>query len=191
MMARTVVVLALATGLGIAGAAQAQDDADKRTQGSRNVVKTFGGRLLTALQDALKSSGPEAAIAVCNREAPKIAAEEGARTGGKVGRTALKVRNPNNAPDAFERRVLESFAARAAKGEPLANMEHAETETENGKPVFRYMKAIPTGDVCITCHGADIAPGLAAKITSLYPQDQATGFQVGQLRGAFTIRQPM
>ena len=190
-MFRMVVALALAAGIGITGAAQAQDDVAKRARASREVVTAFGSRLLTALQDALKSSGPEAAIQVCNGEAPKIAADEGARTGWKVGRTALKVRNPNNTPDAFERRVLEDFAARAAKGEPLAAMEHAETVSENGKPVFRYMKAIPTGDVCVTCHGGDVAPALAAKIRSLYPKDQATGFQVGQLRGAFTIKQPM
>lgn len=191
MKLRAVTVLALAAGLGMTGAVLAQDDVAKRTAGSREVVKNFGGRLVAALQGALKSGGPEAAIQVCKVEAPKIATEEGARTGWQVGRTALKVRNPNNAADAFEKRVLESFAARAAKGEPLANMEHTETVTENGKKVFRYMKAIPTGDVCVTCHGTDLAPTLAAKIKSLYPQDQATGFQVGQLRGAITIRQPM
>jgi hypothetical protein len=49
------------------------------------------------------------------------------------------------------------------------------------------MKAIPTGAVCLACHGETIAPPIAAKINELYPQDQATGFREGDLRGAFVV----
>ena len=55
---------------------------------------------------------------------------------------------------------------------------------------FRYMKAIPMGAVpCLTCHGAP-EPALNAEILRLYPQDRATGFAPGDLRGAFTVSMP-
>jgi hypothetical protein len=47
------------------------------------------------------------------------------------------------------------------------------------------MKAIPTAPLCLTCHGTAIEPRLQAELTALYPQDLATGYQAGELRGAF------
>ncbi|MDX1426157.1 MAG: DUF3365 domain-containing protein, partial [Kiloniellales bacterium] len=59
-------------------------------------------------------------------------------------------------------------------------------ESDGGR-TYRYMKAIPVGEVCLTCHGADIDPALMAEIEAFYPEDQATGFALGELRGAFTV----
>jgi hypothetical protein len=52
------------------------------------------------------------------------------------------------------------------------------------------MRAIPTDAVCLTCHGATLAPELAAAIRRDYPDDAATGFSQGQLRGAFSVIWP-
>ena len=60
----------------------------------------------------------------------------------------------------------------------------------DGRRVFRYMKAIGTQPVCTACHGAAIAPGVAAALDDLYPEDRARGFGVGDIRGAFSIVQP-
>jgi hypothetical protein len=49
------------------------------------------------------------------------------------------------------------------------------------------MKAIPTGDVCLLCHGAQLAPGVSQVLTELYPEDKATGFSMGDIRGAFVV----
>ena len=68
-------------------------------------------------------------------------------------------------------------------------MDYSEVTTHNGKKVFRYMKAIPTGDVCLSCHGSNINEPVANKINSLYPDDKAKGFSKGDIRGAFTIIQ--
>ena len=37
------------------------------------------------------------------------------------------------------------------------------------------------------CHGSGLDPALKAEIERLYPDDQATGFKAGELRGAFTV----
>jgi hypothetical protein len=59
----------------------------------------------------------------------------------------------------------------------------------NGR-AYRYMKAIPTGEMCTQCYGRTIAPGVQAKLSDLYPQDHATGFLLGDLRGAVSITWP-
>jgi hypothetical protein len=192
-MKLSTLVLAAALVLPVVGTVQAADAVDPRIAGSREVVKAFGGQLLGDLQTAMKSGGPVEAIKVCNVSAPAIARTQAEQRGWKVGRTSLKVRNPNNAPDAWERKMLEDFVARRAQGEDPAGMEVAETVVTDGKPEFRYMKAIaiPAGAPCVTCHGKTIEPTVAAAIHELYPQDQATGFDTGDIRGAFTIRQPV
>jgi hypothetical protein len=167
---------------------QAQEPADLEafTMESRAKIKAFAGELQGELGAAIKSGGPISAIDVCHDRAPEIA--EGLSTEGwHVARTSHRTRNPGNAPDAWEAAVLDSFIARAEAGETFDAMDEAEiVETDNGK-AYRYMKAIPVGEVCLTCHGTDLDADLAAQIASLYPADQATGFELGQLRGAFTV----
>ncbi len=159
---------------------------------TRKAIKEFAGELKGTLKGALKGSGPEGAIQVCNKAAPAISRAIAEKYGWqKVGRTSLKTRNPANAPDAWEKRVLLEFEKRKASGEPVQKLEHGEiVETANGK-VYRYMKAIPTGKVCLTCHGTRIKPELAKRIKTLYPEDRATGFRPGDIRGAFTVIRPL
>jgi len=132
------------------------------------------------------------AIPVCKTMAPSIAADLSKARGLTAGRTALRVRNPKNTPDDFERGVLEEFAKKLAAGADPAALEHAETVTVNGARVFRYMKAIPmAAEPCGACHATAIAPDVKAAIGKLYPQDQATGFKPGELRGAVTVSMPV
>ena len=150
---------------------------------AREHARSLGMSLKGALQSSMKADGPIAAIEVCHLNAPEIAAQL-STNGWRVARTALKVRNPANTPDEWEVSVMQDFAMRLAEGENPITLEAS--KIENGE--FRYMKAIPTAAVCLVCHGSDIAAPVAKKIASLYPQDQATGFTEGELRGAFSLR---
>lgn len=163
---------------------------DARITAARAASKELGEALKSQLVAALKSGGAIAALSVCNTVAPSIAAGISQQRTMDVGRTALKVRNTANAPDAFETRVLEDFAKKIAAGADPATLEHAETVTENGSSTFRYMKAIPmAAEPCAACHGTNVKPEVKAAVDQLYPKDQATGFKPGELRGAFTIKQ--
>ncbi|PWV64795.1 Tll0287-like domain-containing protein [Plasticicumulans acidivorans] len=172
----------------IAAPAFAADEADALVAQSRTAVQSFGGQLKTALSEAIAAGGPVNGIAVCNEKAPGIAAQASAASGLDVARTSLKVRNPGNEPDAWERSMLEQFDARKAAGEPADTLEAHAIVEEDGVRTFRYMKAIPTAQLCLNCHGADLKPEVAAKIDALYPQDRARGYAAGDLRGAFTVR---
>ena len=173
-----------------AHAEQRASSAESQIKAAHAASKELGEALKTQLVAALKSGGAIAALSVCNTVAPSIAANLSQQRNMQVGRTALKVRNSANAPDAFETRVLEDFAKKMAAGADPATLEYAETVIENGASSFRYMKAIPmAAEPCAACHGTDIKPDVKAAVDQLYPQDQATGFKPGELRGAFTIRQ--
>ena len=155
---------------------------------ARSAAKDLGEALKTRLGEALKAGGPVSGLAVCNSEAQMLTKDRSKALGSDVRRTALKVRNPNNAPTDRERKVLEEFAARAASGADAAKLEHAEIVQSDGKRTLFYMKAIPmASEPCAACHGTSLKPDVAAEIARLYPKDQATGFSPGELRGAFVV----
>jgi hypothetical protein len=157
---------------------------------SRQLAMQLGGQLKAELSKAIAEGGPVAAINVCYLRAPEIAAQLSQASGARVGRTALRVRNPSNAPDELERSVLEQFSADVGSG-PVDRPLEAVFEIRRGDAVERrYMRAIPTDALCLTCHGKVLAPELAAAIARDYPKDQATGFEQGQLRGAFSVVWP-
>ena len=172
------------------GTVAAADD----TARANALTQQLGARLKTALETAMQQGGPMAAIAVCRDQAQAIAADVSRDSGWTVRRTALRVRNPANAPDAWEREVLASFATAAAQGTDIGTLSAQKTDSDTAGSAGRrwhYMKAIPTGQVCTVCHGSNIDPALAAAIKASYPEDQATGFAPGTLRGAFTLSKPL
>ena len=164
-------------------------DTEQLTQKSRAAIKALGGELKSTLQASMKASGPVDSVAMCQIQAPEIANKISQSKGMEVARTSLKYRNQKNKPDAWEKSVLEAFEQRKAKGEAVKTMEYSELTERNGEKVFRYMKAIPTGDVCLKCHGSNVPQPVLSKINSLYPNDKATGFQKGDIRGAFSVIQ--
>lgn len=168
----------------VALTAAAQDD--ERLALSRDAAMQLGQELGAALLTSLGTDGPVEAIAVCSVEASPIAARLSGQAGAVVGRTALRIRNPENAPDNAAREVMMAFARELAAG-ATAPPEHFEMRPDGSA---RYMSAIVTQPLCVTCHGSEIAPEVATAIAEHYPADQATGFAVGNLRGAFIVEWP-
>lgn len=167
------------------------DEADYAEQAQATIGR-FANQLMGELAGALADDGPIAAVAVCQERAPAIAADLSAESGWTVGRTSLKVRNPANAPDAWERGVLEQFEARKEAGEPVTELTYAEVVSDaEGTQTYRVMRAIPTASLCLSCHGREIAPDLAQAIDKAYPEDEARGFAEGDIRGAFTLSRPL
>lgn len=184
-------LLLAALGCGMVFADDATGGLEKRIAENRAVAKELFVALKGELENALHAGGPASAIPACKENVPEIGKTFKKKyPGWFIGRTTLRTRNPANAPDEWERKVLERFEARRAAGEDPKRIEHSEFVEKDGVSIFRYMKAIPTLDVCTLCHGPDIMPDVAAKLDELYPEDTARGFNVGDIRGAFTFAQP-
>lgn len=158
------------------------------TEEAKGAVKALGGTLKGELQTAMKAGGPINALGVCNTRAPEIAGSISAEKGLQISRVSLKNRNPDmGTPNEWQTAVLNTFEERKAAGEGLQTIAYSEVVEQDGKHEFRFMKAVPTGGVCLTCHGEAIAPEVSAKINELYPNDKATGYQAGDIRGAFVV----
>ena len=171
-------------------AARAEDQVPEWLTRSRQLAQQLGTELKAELSSALASTGPTGAIEVCRARAPEIAAQLSRESGAVVSRTALRVRNPANAPDDLQRAILEQFADDLAAGRTELPLEAAVEINRGGKIEHRYMRAIPMDAVCLACHGQQLAPEVASAIAKAYPADQATGFEQGQLRGAFSVIWP-
>ncbi|MDK9724162.1 MAG: DUF3365 domain-containing protein [Sterolibacteriaceae bacterium MAG5] len=176
----------------LAAPAFAADDAALLDE-ARKVATSIPPKLLKVLDEEIKKGGPEGAIEVCRERAPKMAAAASAETGWGIRRVSLKNRNPKAVPDAWERSVLEDFDKRTAAGEKPTSLEKGEVVAEGDKKVYRYMKALPTQDLCLSCHGtADrITPAVKAKLDALYPEDKAIGYGAAEIRGAITLKKPL
>lgn len=159
---------------------------------ARKVATSVPPKLVVVLTDEIARSGPEGAILVCRDKAPQLAKAASEESGWTVRRVSLKNRNPKAVPDAWERAVLEDFDRRAAAGESPATLEKAELVQDDGRSVRRYMRALPTQQLCLQCHGSaeQLKPAVLERLRTIYPDDKATGYAVGQIRGAMTIRQP-
>ncbi len=173
------------------GAAVADENMEANINEGKGIIKAFAGDLKGELKKGMKEGGPMKAVQACNTVAPHIAEAHSQMSRWDVARTSLKLRNPDNAPDAWETAVMKEFEDRKAAGEDPMKLLKAEVVEEQGRKVFRMMKAIPTAEVCTKCHGGEIDEKMEARLDELYPEDKARGFKVGDLRGAFTLKKPL
>ena len=161
---------------------------------ARSMSMSFASKLQSTLLAAIEAGGPAHAIGICKHDAPAIAAAQ-ASDGWTLSRTALRVRNPANASTSWQRDVLATWQEQidAGKVDDVASLEwFTIIEGERGKEL-RYMRAIALGGVCLACHGpADqLSDEVRSALAQQYPDDEATGFEVGDLRGAFVVTGPI
>ncbi len=179
---------------GVAAGPVLAAEAEPRPEQARQTVKALMDELSGELEAAMSSGGAGEAIDVCVERAPEITARLSRETGWRVTRVSGQVRDPLlGMPDAWEQQTLAQFRERHSEGEALKGMSRGEVVTEPGGEYYRYMQAIPMQKVCSNCHGAEdeLAPAARETLAERYPHDEGTGYEVGELRGAFSIKQPL
>lgn len=161
---------------------------DPAVEGPKIIAEAFA-KLSGALVEAIGKSGPAGALSVCSDRAPQIAQEVAAAHSITLRRATHKPRNPKNAADEVEKAALEAFLAALAKKE--APKPQVLTNADGSRS---FLAPIVLGNpLCLQCHGIpgkDIAPETLAEIQKLYPDDKATGFQLGDLRGLWRVNFP-
>lgn len=157
---------------------------------ARKIASAIPPKLLGVLKEATDKGGAENAINVCREKAPQMAKAASEQSGWNIRRVSLKNRNPKATPDAWEKAVLEEFDRRAAAGENPVSLEKSEVVTEGEQKIQRYMKALPTQDLCLSCHGSAeaLTPAVSEQLRKLYPDDKATGYAAAEIRGAITLK---
>lgn len=165
------------------------DPKETAKQAVGDLMKTMMG----VLMQTMSAEGPAEAIGVCADTAYIIKADIEERYGVKIKRTTLKPRNPNNAPNAYEKEVLEMYAEEIEAGTMEKDEIFYERVMEDGELTFKYFRPMSMMGACLTCHGdAEAVPeDVAAKIAERYPEDQAMGYHEGEFRGAIVITVPI
>ncbi len=155
------------------------------------IADRLGAELTARLQSAMAEGGPVAAIGICQNEAPAIASRLSRESGWQVRRVGTRVRNPfTGQADAWEQFALQELERRVRAGEPPERLAFATRVREPQGDAYRYLRAIVTGPLCLACHGATAQQSeeLRAALAAAYPHDAATGYELGELRGAFSLR---
>jgi len=158
--------------------------ADVRARGAA-LIGELKRSLVGAVTKAMEQGLP-AAIATCHTQAPALTAAV-AREGATIGRATRKPRNPSNAATGWQADALSQFEGALAAGKPLAGQTFVR-RLPGGRAA--YAEPLVVQELCVTCHGAKLAPEVHAEIAARYPDDRATGYAVGDLRGVAWVELP-
>ena len=151
-------------------------------------AQAFSSELRGTLLAAITSGGLHEAVRVCHDEAPRIARRIADTHGVRLGRVGVRSRQPANRLDGWQKDVLDAWGAAPPAGPPAqwAPVVRRDAATAT----TRWAKAIETEGACLACHGPAIDPRLAQAIRQRYPDDPATGFGAGSLRGLIWVEVP-
>ncbi len=152
------------------------------TQISDSTQKMLAGNL----KKAIAEGGVFHAIEYCNLEAMPITRKMEEKYGVKIKRSSLKVRNPQDKPTAEETKLLIHFDSLAAIGAPMTP---AVRWLDDDHLLYARPIMLNKG-LCLSCHGevgSAVSDSLYAFIRSKYPEDRATGYQLNDFRGMWSI----
>jgi hypothetical protein len=155
-------------------------------ENSKKLAMNAGSILKGRLTNAIENGGIINGISVCNVVAQQLMDSISLANGTKIKRTGIKTRNDKNSPDQKDLMVLDEMTKKQKSGivpSPVAIK-------QDNKIVNVYIP-IMTEALCLNCHGKagkDIKPDVYALIREKYPNDEATGYSLGELRGMWVIQ---
>ena len=149
---------------------------------SDTAQKTLAHHLSTAIAD----NGFEGGLQYCNANAYPLIDSIQSNFKVTIKRVSLKSRNPQDKPDGLEEELLEAYQYNIDNQLDLMDNVQRVDETQ-----LLYTKPIVINNkFCLACHGSkdEISIENLNVIKSLYPQDKAMDYKLGDLRGMWSIR---
>jgi cytochrome c553 len=142
----------------------------------------LGKKLMTAIQER----GPEGAIAFCKAAATGLTDSVGIMKNAAVKRVTDKPRNTANQATVEEVGFITAFKRQVENNGEIRPI----TKEMNEDEVYFYYPIV-TNAMCLQCHGTpnkEVTAAVGATLATLYPQDQATGYDIQQVRGMWRIQ---
>jgi hypothetical protein len=145
------------------------------------------GRLTAAIDDR----GVAGAVDFCATEALALSREiiHAHDPDLQIKRTTTRWRNPENAPDQDEARVLR-YLESLETAEPGSAPETLTAMGPDG--TYRFYRTLRTAPMCLRCHGSvvEMDPGVREILRERYPDDRAIGYSEGEFRGVIRVQVP-
>ena len=155
--------------------------------GKEIVTESFAA-ISNALGTAMTNGGIPNAIKYCNTVAIDLTDSVSTQYNVEVRRATHKPRNPNNRANEIEMASIEAYMQLISDGNDLTpRLAYQENSVVYHAPL-RLMTF-----TCLSCHGSkneDILEEDYAIISQFYPDDEATGFELDELRGIWSVTFP-
>jgi hypothetical protein len=153
---------------------------------ARSLASDLKMSLVKNLSEKIAKDGPVAAVPFCHANVKSIAkgAAKDRTEKFEFGRTSHKLRNGNNKAEPWAEKYLGEFQGTFKSDKKKSFIIH---KLENSKRV--YLEPLYVEAKCLLCHGDNINNEVKNKILELYPNDQATGFKLGEFRGFIWVKE--
>ncbi len=171
-------------GMGVFKEWTAPDSETEYAQRGLEYVKKTQAVLGKNLVKAIQENGTAGALRYCNIQAIKLTDSISVMHNAIIKRVSDKPRNANNWANADELSYIEAFkelVSAKVEVQPII-------KNDNGDVYFYY--PITTNTMCLQCHGKpndQIAPAVMTALSTIYPNDKATGYDVNEVRGMWSI----
>tara|TARA_R110002167_G_scaffold125448_11_gene305604 strand:- start:2626 stop:3240 length:615 start_codon:yes stop_codon:yes gene_type:complete len=136
------------------------------------------------LMGALQKEGATGALEYCNTRAYPLTDSMSTVFHARIKRVSDKPRNPANIASDDEMVQITYFKQQIAANKKTTPI----VKKENEGTIFYY--PIVTNAICLQCHGiagSQILPETLTLLQERYPQDMATGYDVNEVRGIWSI----
>ena len=140
--------------------------------------------LASNLVGTIQERGTLEALEFCNIQAIPLTDSMSVELEAHIKRVTDQPRNPNNLAGKSELEYIQTAKTALIEGKEIT----PSIQYSNGKVTGYY--PIITNQLCMQCHGSEetqIDEQTLAKIKELYPEDKATGYDIGELRGIWVV----
>ena len=151
----------------------------KADQVSSILVQKLGGELKTQMQ----TNGAIGALHFCSQNALSLSDQVAKETQTSLKRISTNERNPVNKATADEAALLKKWNDSLKNGQPLPP--YAIVNLSPSTAVY-YKPIVINNEACLKCHG-NVEGEMAKEIKAAYPEDKATGYKMGDLRGMIAV----
>ncbi|MDY0780994.1 DUF3365 domain-containing protein [Tenacibaculum sp. IB213877] len=164
----------------VATAKETKSAADIGLEYALGTKKVLGQNLMGTIQ----KKGTLEALKFCNEKAYSLTDSMATTFNAAIKRVSDKPRNPKNTATQKEIKIINQYKEIVSNNKTIEPV----VEEANGKVQFYY--PIVTNSMCLQCHGKpneQIQPTVLKELAHLYPNDNAKGYDVDQVRGIWNI----
>lgn len=155
---------------------------------SMKIASRFELTLLRSMRQHFDEGGIMEAVGACRDEAPSLERFHAQQEPGvkEIRRISLRPRNAeSHTPTQAEAKWLEQAESRYTSGQAISA---GLVEAPEGCQTV-LMPIVIEDQACLSCHGGErtLDPAITDYLQEHYENDQATGYAMGDLRGALAI----